>query len=934
MAILRGFCIILLCVIFGGYRLTGQPPNGDIDAITDFAQKTTVSIPMPDGVSLMADVYLPVFMDSLSIPFPLPGIGEVQISLLERGNQYIIYDSINGQPNPNPYELPTLFVRTPYNKNTENIGHIMAFLGYSVVIQDNRGTYASEGNYLPMFSDSWAKAPYHPDFVHSLDQFEPENPNNANSHADGVHSLNYILNKLKRIYEGDSIMVSNGSVGMIGASALGNVQYQLASAEKLNPLEPGLKGLFPIVATNEHYKSTAVQNGVFREALVTNWITQQYKDVLDENDPETFHRTQDFGLTNVDEVARTAINYWLVENNGGKASGYYPNSPIRSELDASFAPVDEFGKGKSNGAFSRYSNMEIPMYHLTGWWDIFINGQIETFNKLRNNLDPELGNDAKQKLVIGPWAHQTITEFTTGDVTYPKNVNDFLVDLQNFDFDNDVLPLGTLFSSEVFSWFRYTLNQNDFKKVGNPKVLIKASSKWQALSPGLEVQMPSKDYIIPYNDFINYLGGKGDLKSFPYKLRQLSFEFENSLDIPSPSKPFIELDQRIQADSKIDMETLPAVRLYIASAVIGQAGNYWMETDSFPFLNNISRKSLYLHADYSMRLDNAAVADSLLYVHDPDDPVRTVGGANMTVKTPQYDRASQGQINLADPMNKTSTMDRSDVLQFTSAPLQDSVTVIGIPDVSFYASSTPLGGETDSTDTDFFARILEVLPTGEELYVVGGAVNARARLYAAQMVQGEEDSNIPFQNIRSAEIYRYHFNCLPMGYTFQKGSRMKVLISSSNYPRFQSNPNIPLKNGEFFLRKPKEDISYMYNGIQLKARKASQLLMVGGQYPASINLPVYRGNIAFGGEVTHMERVELSPLRVYPNPASDELAVFTAFKNATLEIYKVTGAKIWQQVIPQNATINVANWDTGVYILKAIEKGGKRISLTKLVIQN
>ena len=48
--------------------------------------------------------------------------------------------------------------------------------------------------------------------------------------------------------------------------------------------------------------------------------------------------------------------------------------------------VNEYGYGDSLGQYSRYSNMELPIYHLGGWWDIFINGQIDTYNFLMNNF--------------------------------------------------------------------------------------------------------------------------------------------------------------------------------------------------------------------------------------------------------------------------------------------------------------------------------------------------------------------------------------------------------------------------------------------------------------------------------------------------------------------------------------------------------------------
>jgi hypothetical protein len=187
----------------------------------------------------MTDVYLPVTQDSLSISLSL--LGETfSIDLIPKGMQYIIFDSLDGKINESPYEMPVIFIRTPYNKNTEALGYFLAFLGYAAVIQDNRGSYSSEGVYLPMYSDSWQKEPYHKNIQHLLDISSIEEKANANLHEDGYQSLQFIIDSLKRTYRGDTFNVSNGLIGMLGASALGNVQYQLASAHKIDPSGPGL----------------------------------------------------------------------------------------------------------------------------------------------------------------------------------------------------------------------------------------------------------------------------------------------------------------------------------------------------------------------------------------------------------------------------------------------------------------------------------------------------------------------------------------------------------------------------------------------------------------------------------------------------------------------------------------------------------------------
>ena len=214
-----------------------------------------------------------------------------------------------------------------------------------------------------MYSDSWQKEPYHKNIHHLLDITPPDHRANANLREDGYQSLRFIIDSLKREYRGKTIDVSNGLIGMLGASALGNVQYQLASTRKIDPWGPGLKCLFPMVATNEHYRFTAFQHGVFREQLVSGWISGQFRDLLDDElsaqDPSIFnsiHSPADYKLGSKYDAADQAIDHWVSYQPDNGPAGYYPNSVLRPDMDASLAFVDEIGEGDKDGSFSRYSN--------------------------------------------------------------------------------------------------------------------------------------------------------------------------------------------------------------------------------------------------------------------------------------------------------------------------------------------------------------------------------------------------------------------------------------------------------------------------------------------------------------------------------------------------------------------------------------------------
>ncbi|MEE9461602.1 MAG: CocE/NonD family hydrolase [Bacteroidales bacterium] len=310
--------------------------------------------------------------------------------------------------------------------------------------------------------------------------------------------------------------------------------------------------------------------------------------------------------------------------------------------------------------------------------------------------------------------------------------------------------------------------------------------------------------------------------------------------------------------------------------------------------------------ELSHQLKPGSVGGSSNYVHDPENPVLTVGGANMITLTPTGDRKSQGQMNLADPLLAPYTMTRNDVLSFESNALTDTFSIIGFPVANIFASSNPLENQTDSTSTDFMVRILDVYPDGKEYFVVEGAINARARDYANQLIIGEEDPSIPFTNIVSGKIYEYNFKMMPIAYTFGKSHKIKVLISSSSHPRYQSNPNLPVETNTFFRWKP---------GDELQPRKALQTIYHSLKYPSNIELPLYNGQINLPLSTENSTTNIVSDIRIFPNPAKDILFIETGGSNNSLVIYTLTGKVMLEEMIDAFYSINVDSWDPGTYIL-------------------
>ncbi len=941
------FLNLFLLFFFTSLMYAQDHINGELDAIEDLSTKVTVPIEMPDGVKLMTDIYLPITSDSLIVKTDILG-PELEIELIPKGVQLIVYDTLNGQPNPNPYQLPMVFTRTPYNKRGDIAGYIINILGYGYALQDMRGRYESEGVYFPMLSDSWAKTPYHPDFDHVVDITELGDPYNSNNHEDGFNSIQGLLD-LKRMYDldGDGIAetedaICNGSIGMFGASALGNTQYQAAAVEPIDPNEPGLKCLVPIVATNDHFTSTGYNNGVFRERIVRGWVEGQIRDLDDSRIAEdddlqnNIHTSKDYNLNSWQEVAELCVDHFSSHRYNGGVASAYPNSGMRAEMDASLAPVNAMGIGATNGQYNRYANMEVPGFHLAGWWDIFINGQIDTYNNIMDNISEAHGNKALQKLVIGPYAHQTIGGRTTGDMVYPENATD-IIGINIEDVDLDDLDVPKFVKSEAISWYRYNLNHT--QGLGEPKILIPESQKWQDLGFLGKARIPASEYKITLQQLLNFIIGEEDLPPVDVELITLLGDTTrlNNFQIPEIELGDIGLngDEPVGAFPFLEYKEVANVRFYVVGPVNDSVnvnvGNYWFHSDVFPLTEaeGIVENILYLKADGTAGFDRHTGDErntTLTYEHDPDNPVVTVGGGNMIVNKPGPNGevvgehggcCSQGQMMLSNPAYAPYTMDHPGVIQFVGPEIEDSVNMIGYPKATIYAESMPDGaGEGDPTDTDFFVRILDVYPDGREFFVVEGAVNARAREYARSLANKAEDINAPYSNIESGKIYEYHFELLPIAYTWGAGHRMKVLISSGNWNRYQSNPNLPMEDGDFFRRQPNDGQTYTYDGVEMAPRVATQTIHFSGAYPSQLHLPLYDQTL---GEIVSNEPIETANFRVdvYPNPAIEQMRIsVNNNEQYHYRLVNVLGQVVTVGTFQQQTVLDVQGLTEGVYVLE------------------
>ena len=198
-------------------------------------------------------------------------------------------------------------------------------------------------------------------------------------------------------------------------------------------------------------------------------------------------------------------------------------------------------------------------------------------------------------------------------------------------------------------------------------------------------------------------------------------------------------------------ETNP-VRLF----VMGE--NRWENFESWPIPSTPTRWNL--HADG--RLSQAAPhpSEGTQYRYDPDNPVSTAGGSSM-----------MDSGHHAGAYDQRLVETRADVLVFTSEPLEKDVTVIGKVTASIWATS-------DAVDTDFVVRVCDVTPDGTSWNIVDGIVRAQYR-------DGYDNPTL----IEPGTPYLYNIDLWSTANTFRKGHRIRVHVTSSNFPRWDANPN-------------------------------------------------------------------------------------------------------------------------------------------------
>jgi len=208
-------------------------------------------------------------------------------------------------------------------------------------------------------------------------------------------------------------------------------------------------------------------------------------------------------------------------------------------------------------------------------------------------------------------------------------------------------------------------------------------------------------------------------------------------------------------------------------------GGCWRDEQEWP-LARTQPTAYYLHADGSLNTTPPSEgASSTTYDFEPRDPAPSVGGnvssADGILLQGAYDQRGGDHIwNWTTPLPLSA---RRDVLVFQTEPLEADLEVTGEIEVKLWASSSAL-------DTDFTAKLIDVyppspdFPNGFDLLLEDGIIRARFR------------KSLKYEKLLTpGKPYEFTIRLYPASNVFKRGHRIRLDISSSNFPRFDVNPN-------------------------------------------------------------------------------------------------------------------------------------------------
>lgn len=207
-------------------------------------------------------------------------------------------------------------------------------------------------------------------------------------------------------------------------------------------------------------------------------------------------------------------------------------------------------------------------------------------------------------------------------------------------------------------------------------------------------------------------------------------------------------------DTRNGIDEEASVRIFV------QGLNRWRDESAWPLARARATK-LYLRADRALSWQAPAADEAQdIYAYDPRHPCPTCGGSLLLPAV--YRRG---------PVDQAPILSRRDVLSYTSDALDSGLEVTGPVSFVLYAAS-------DALDTDWIVKLCDVHPDGRTFTVTDGVLRASYR-----------ESDTQRRLLEPGAVVRYEITLQPTSMVFRAGHQLRVLVTSSDFPRYDRNPN-------------------------------------------------------------------------------------------------------------------------------------------------
>lgn len=307
--------------------------------------------------------------------------------------------------------------------------------------------------------------------------------------------------------------------------------------------------------------------------------------------------------------------------------------------------------------------------------------------------------------------------------------------------------------------------------------------------------------------------------------------------------------------------TEPTIRYF----QIGE--NFWRQSEQWP-VSGTQLIKLYFTENMTLQTQSPSSLSAFSTItYDPRNPSPTIGGPTLRNDLLQgpYDQA---------PLVES----RNDVLVFSTPVLSQNVRLIGNSKIHLFVSS-------NRPDTDFAIRLTDVYPNGKSMFVADGIKRMRFR-------NGYRTSDTA--SMIAGNVYEVEIDLPNTATTFLAGHRIRVDVTSSNYPRFDRNLN---NGGTMYVA---GDTLIAENKVFHNATQSSYIEMKLESYPTEIS-----------------ENNNHKQYLIYPNPASDVIIIKSIQIPCKYEIFSVVGELVISGTLnSSDSKIDISMLKSGLYLIK------------------